>query len=882
MDEYLNNILLLYNNTMVILDKKEKKVTKALSANKEIANNSTYEDFVDAFIFEEKLDKQNRNKIVNFFNNLNFKDYFSVPANYKNINGDDVEYVFKGLEKETYIIIIISNQADNNIYQSTDSLTKLFNHQAINMEGQKLLKDNIPFILIMMDVDDFKLFNDNYGHSFGDIILVDVAASIKTYVGEGGFVGRIGGDEFLIIYKVDELKGKTIYEFTSGLKSYVKKRLSEKIDNVSVTSTYGVARYPEDGTTLEEVFNKADSALYRGKRKGRDCFIIYDKSKAIEFINTTTNVNKEVLQQYSNHANIIAAIFELIISKTGNFEKKINNALELISNYFLIERTSLFINEPENPSVFKKAYCYVANEKIQVVGKDFKKDYYAMINKYFQDKEYVKISQVKSNEDHPIYEVLKGDGTSAILSFKLQFNDKHYGYSRFEMCSINRFWQSSEISALMLISKLFSIAINNDYIERQMDQKLHYDKITGIYNYSKWRDEVSDTIVKNEAYTIISLSIVNFSKLNYIKGTKYCDNLLRALANAIRANSKGHIFCRSNNDNFLIYINDTNKINIINFLDKLDNTIKDISSNQANINAGIYQGCDEFEVAIDRALLTKLNANNTFRFYSDELFHLKQSETEIELRFDEALQQNEFKLFLQPKMDMRTDTVIGAEALSRWKYKNQEILYPAKYIYILEGNHKIKYLDYYMFRKVCEFQKNIINQGYRPLPISVNVSRFQENYQTYLNTIEEIRLEYDLPSSLFEIEITESMGISTYMNLIGFINDLHACGYKVSMDDFGTGYSNFSSLAELDVDIIKLDQSFARKTNTIKERKILDAIMKLAKNLNIDVICEGVETEDYKKFLLSINCIQAQGFLYDKPIADYEFINKYLKKINCI
>ena len=204
------------------------------------------------------------------------------------------------------------------------------------------------------------------------------------------------------------------------------------------------------------------------------------------------------------------------------------------------------------------------------------------------------------------------------------------------------------------------------------------------------------------------------------------------------------------------------------------------------------------------------------------------------------------------------------------------MIYPDIFIPLFEENGFIKELDLHVFENVCIFQRNVLDQGLEPVTISVNLSMYQTNLDEYFNKIDEIRNKYNIPAKYLEIEITESTYVKNINNVISLMTKLHDNGYKVSMDDFGTGYSNLSSLATFDFDTIKLDKNFCSKEGE-KERIILKFIVNLAKNLNIQVLCEGVETKELVDFLKKIGCTLIQGYYVDKPMPAEDLLEKYLK-----
>ena len=188
----------------------------------------------------------------------------------------------------------------------------------------------------------------------------------------------------------------------------------------------------------------------------------------------------------------------------------------------------------------------------------------------------------------------------------------------------------------------------------------------------------------------------------------------------------------------------------------------------------------------------------------------------------------------------------------------------------------IETLDFEVFRNVCKFQRKCIDNGLEPKKIAVNVSRFQRDFKAYINKIDSIRNEFNLPTSLFDIELTEGMYIDNTDLISEFICDLHNAGYSVSMDDFGSGYSNLSSLASLNFDQVKLDKNFCSNLKNKKESVILSNIISLIKNLKMQALCEGVETKEYAIHLKNLGCNIVQGFYFEKPIPAEDFYEKYL------
>lgn len=256
----------------------------------------------------------------------------------------------------------------------------------------------------------------------------------------------------------------------------------------------------------------------------------------------------------------------------------------------------------------------------------------------------------------------------------------------------------------------------------------------------------------------------------------------------------------------------------------------------------------------------------------------------IEEDMIEALQNGDFKVYFQPKINMLTSHIYGAEALSRWVHKNRGIIPPDSYIPMFEQNGFITMLDRYVFQKVCEYKQKWKGKSYEHLMISVNMSRANLYVKGLIDSLVRMCQEYDVPTDEIEIEITENMFVKDSGELISFVSKLKKSGFHVSIDDFGSGYSSLNMLKDVDADVVKIDKNFLDiGEDDLKGRRIIRSIIGMCKELKFDVIAEGVETNNQIKFILECGCENAQGFYYSKPIPIEqfeEFADKYSAILN--
>jgi len=244
---------------------------------------------------------------------------------------------------------------------------------------------------------------------------------------------------------------------------------------------------------------------------------------------------------------------------------------------------------------------------------------------------------------------------------------------------------------------------------------------------------------------------------------------------------------------------------------------------------------------------------------------------------EDAIDNCEFRLYLQPKFSLETGKLVGAEGLARWEKSNGEIVAPGEFIPPLEKSGKIVQLDFYMYEMVLRQQRKWINAGYPVVPVSVNLSRHHIHDEQLVEKLVGLLEVYGIDSSLMEIEITESAFIEDQTALIELMKQIKERGFLVSIDDFGTGYSSLSMLTELPADIVKLDKEFLKHSDSESTKGMLNNVIRLIKDNRMDVVCEGVEIEEQAEFLAKAGCDTGQGYYFSKPIPVAEFEKLYFK-----
>lgn len=240
------------------------------------------------------------------------------------------------------------------------------------------------------------------------------------------------------------------------------------------------------------------------------------------------------------------------------------------------------------------------------------------------------------------------------------------------------------------------------------------------------------------------------------------------------------------------------------------------------------------------------------------------------LSIDKSISNSEFKLYIQPKYNTKTKEICGGEILIRWN-KNNKIIFPDKFIYKLEKSRIIHKLDLYVLKNVCNKLQEWEKNKYKKIKISINQSQKNLLNYYYINLVKDIISKYKFDKKLLEIELTENIFIKNKNKVKKLEEELHNLNVQVSIDDFGTGYSSYYLLAEINIDVLKLDKKLFNNLENIKAKIIVEAIIKLAKKLNIKTVAEGIENKEQFELIKKINCDEIQGYYFSKAIPIEEF-----------
>ena len=383
-------------------------------------------------------------------------------------------------------------------------------------------------------------------------------------------------------------------------------------------------------------------------------------------------------------------------------------------------------------------------------------------------------------------------------------------------------------------------------------------------------------------YCIVAIDIEHFRLFNKLYGRSSGDEVIRYIYTCLKQSALEYdgIDAYLGGDNFVAFLPDDDEV-----LNRIRQKIVKKFSKWNNTSAffplfGVYTIKDTSvlpELMYDHAMLALSHAEEDYKWhicrYTMEMESSLEEEVYLLAAIEEGLEKGEFTFFAQPQCNIATGQIVGAEALVRWQKPNGEVLLPGGFIPVLEKNKMIDQLDRYVWEKVCQWLKGWIDQGYSPVPISINVSRIDIYAMDVPKYIFSLLEKYQLPEYLIKIEITESAYTENNNRISHAVNTLRNRGLVVMMDDFGCGYSSLNMLKNIPVDVLKLDMRFLqfKEEERQKSANILEAIINMAGLLHLPIVVEGVENESQEKFVQKLGCRYIQGFYYYKPLPIKKF-----------
>ena len=460
--------------------------------------------------------------------------------------------------------------------------------------------------------------------------------------------------------------------------------------------------------------------------------------------------------------------------------------------------------------------------------------------------------------------------------------DKFLSY--IDNVSAESFKMITYIVLLMSFASLY--LLRSEVMKKREIQRISYiDKVTEIGNSVKFYAESKILLNKNNSnqYIMAIFDVKKFKYINHTYGYNYGNYILKIIAKAIDEKFNNDETCgRLNGDSFIILAKNYKNFNV-DLKEFLMDTIYRSNSRGKdivlNFNFGLYvieNKKENLSEMIDKVIIAWNHVKVTNKldayYYDENLMKYLMEEETLEKSMKDALANGEFKVYLQAMVNLQNDKICGAEALVRWISPKMGFLPPDRFISLFEKNGFIVDVDFYVLETIFNKLNEYLEKGIKDFVFAVNQSRETISDPDYIKSLVKLIKKYNIPPQLIELEVTENIFIDNYEKILEVLNQVRALGFKISMDDFGSGYSSLNLLKDMPINILKIDRLFLNETsNSSRGKLIIKSVIELAKNLQINVVCEGVETEEHEAFLKNVECEIAQGYLYGKPMPMEEF-----------
>ncbi len=436
---------------------------------------------------------------------------------------------------------------------------------------------------------------------------------------------------------------------------------------------------------------------------------------------------------------------------------------------------------------------------------------------------------------------------------------------------------------------IFSDISQHKEAEAHIEHLAHYDPLTDLPNRVLLKAHVDHELITAERnrshFALLFLDLDHFKNINDSLGHPAGDKLLVEIARRLKTVVREEdTVSRLGGDEFNILLPDTNFKGAALVVEKIITAINEpavIDNNQLHISTSVGislfpENGKDYETLhknADTALYqAKANGRNQYQFFTLEMQQKTLQRLKIETHLRKALVSNELVLYYQPQVDAVSHKIIGAEALIRWRHPQWGLVSPAEFIPVAEDTGLIIPMGDWVLQEAVQQIKIWHQAGYDDLTVAVNLSMAQFCEQTLVKKVVDVLTRVQLESRFLELELTESMAMKNAEEAITITQDLAKTGIQLSIDDFGTGYSSLAYLQRFALDKLKIDQSFTAKiVENQGTENIVNAIISLAKSLDLKTIAEGVETKEQFEMLIAKDCDQIQGYYFSRPLPASEF-----------
>lgn len=708
-----------------------------------------------------------------------------------------------------------------------DALTCVKNKHAyvnteMQLDAQLEAGESTEFGIIVCDINGLKTVNDEQGHSAGDVFIKD-ACAIICEIFDHSPVFRIGGDEFVVLLKGSDYENR--YDL---LKTFYNRQIENRRNGL-VTLAYGMAEYEKGiDNRVQDVFERADSIMYENKNR---------------FKNMPVNEEAESIESYSfvRFYELYEQLLNAFVAFDTVDQPLIESLLIKIATMFRLSKgvTRVYKNPQEEAMGLGETLCCFDRG---------------------EGEEILKIRVVTS--------------VMSIATMTIYMDPKEEPLS------------TEEFNKMELVVRTVLSFISRNRL-KDIVYKLAYFDDVGYPNLRTLNNYI-DSIAGQGGFKgmmAVRYNLRHFSLINQEFGREAGDRIMKIHFDTLDKMRGGKgILVRLGGDNFVMICPKEKISEVTGYLYEAVIRIDEVSSVKVLTSAGILMDSEDLIVnnagdvmnrIINAYRVAQSGGKDRIVFYSDRLIAEKQKFASVQQHFSDAIANEEFVPFYQPKVDVNTGEIIGGEALCRW-FRKGKIVPPCDFIPALEQTSDICKLDLYMLERVCRDQRKWLDggEGRTLVPMSINFSRKHIMNMDLPDTIARIMDRYNIPHDCIEVELTETTTDVEFSDLKRVAAGLRDRGIPTSIDDFGMGFSSLNLLKGIPWTTLKIDKNFLPEEDDAEnsEKRIMfKSVVSLAKSLGLNCIAEGVETAYQVNVLKECGCDIAQGYYYDKPLPKEEF-----------
>lgn len=787
----------------------------------------------------------------------------------------------------------------------------------INRELQDYIENHeqAAAAVYTMDIDNFKVVDENLGRLFGDEILKETEEHIFQSFYKEDIAGRLGIDKFIVCQKdygsIEDVKKKA-----ESLCSKIHDAYTGEKQDYIVSISIGISLYPEHGNTAEELLERADKALIYVKKHGKDNYQIFNKDIGEKMSDNRLWQGYYLQKEQENRVRadlpefdsfgyeLIKLAFHLA-DDTKNIQNTISLLLKKVGIHYDLDAIAVR-GLIQKPRTLRYMHEYIRDKRIpNRLDSEWQystQDWETFLN-HFKDGCY-------------LYYQSHGDtfDISELQNSHLEFqsfceipiinNGEIIGCIDYICVTKEIHFTESDLNTLKIFTKAISFYLLNirDYTNtsQRLEQSDDHDALTGLLKYEVFCDKLKKAMNrwrKGNYIVIIYSDLKHFKYINETYGYDVGNRLLKNFCNKTIRDVKGMIgAARVYSDNIVFAAEFPGRFSdeeIYRAVVRKNNSInRELQMAFVNNNISACTGVFivknpqiDIEVAVSNANMARKKAKkeerNTVVLFNDEMMQAVVRQMQLNAELPNAIKNREIKVYYQPKIESGTGKIVGAEALVRWQKIDGKFIYPDEFIPGFEENGMIVEIDYFVYESVFRKIKERLDNDQPIVPISMNISSVHLREDELFIYIKYLFEKYQIPTKYVEFELTESIYIENLEKALNLVHQLQAMGIRISMDDFGSGYSSLNLLNNIPIDILKVDKIFLYGNKlTVNQKIIISSIIEMASKLNIRVVCEGVETSEQANFLTVIGCDMIQGYYYSKPLPEDEFctyIDEHIK-----